>query len=40
MSYTVQYAIQEYISYNNIPHEYCVFLNLLSKIEEPNSYEL
>jgi hypothetical protein len=40
VTYTVQYHIQEYVSYNNISQEYCAFLNLLSKIEEPNSYEI
>jgi len=38
--YTVQYPIQEYVSYNNISQEYCAFLNLLSKVEEPSSYEV
>jgi hypothetical protein len=40
MTYTVQYPIQEYISYKNISQEYYTFFNLLLKIKEPHSYEI
>jgi negative regulator of genetic competence, sporulation and motility len=35
VTYLVQYSIQNYISYDNITNDHYVFLNALTKIEEP-----
>jgi hypothetical protein len=40
ITYSVQYPIQVYISYNNITQDHYVFLNTLSKEEEPTNYEI
>jgi hypothetical protein len=40
VTYSVNYPIQDYISYNNISNEHYVFLTALSKIEEPTNYEV
>jgi hypothetical protein len=36
--YSVQYPIQDYISYNNITNDHYVFLNSISQIEEPTVF--
>jgi hypothetical protein len=38
-TYTVQYPIQDYISYKNISKEYCAFVNVISTMEEPATFE-
>jgi Reverse transcriptase (RNA-dependent DNA polymerase)/Integrase core domain len=40
MTYSVHYPIQDYLSYKNISSEHYTFINNLSKIEEPTSYEI
>jgi hypothetical protein len=40
VTYSVNYPIQDYISYNNISNEHYVFLTALSKIKEPTNYEV
>jgi hypothetical protein len=40
VTYSVQYSIQNYILYDNITNDHYVFLNALTKIEEPNVYEI
>jgi hypothetical protein len=40
VTYSIQYSIQDYISYTNITKDHYVFLNSLSKEEEPIYYEI
>jgi hypothetical protein len=40
ITYTVQYPIQDYISYSNITNNHYVYLSALSQIEEPKNYEM
>jgi hypothetical protein len=40
VTYSVNYPIQDYISYKNISNEHYVFLTALSKIKEPTNYEV
>jgi hypothetical protein len=38
-TYTVQYPIQDYISYKNISKEHCAFVNVISTTKEPTTFE-
>jgi hypothetical protein len=40
VTYTVQYLIHDYIYYENISCDHFAFLNKLSKLEEPVSYDI
>jgi hypothetical protein len=40
ITYSVNYSIQDYISYNNVSHNHYTFITALSKIEEPTNYEM
>jgi hypothetical protein len=40
VTYSVNYPIQDYISYNNVSHDHYTFITALSKIEEPTNYEI
>jgi Reverse transcriptase (RNA-dependent DNA polymerase) len=40
ITYSVQYPIQNYISYNNITNDHYIFLNSLSQIEERKVFEI
>jgi Reverse transcriptase (RNA-dependent DNA polymerase) len=40
VTYSVQYPIQDYISYNKITHGHYAFLNSLSQTEEPRPFEI
>jgi transposase InsO family protein len=40
VTYTVQYPIQDYISYSNITNDHYAYLNALSQTEEPKNYEM
>jgi Reverse transcriptase (RNA-dependent DNA polymerase) len=40
VTYSVQYPIEDYISYDNITNDHYVFLNSLSQIEEPKVFEI
>jgi hypothetical protein len=38
--YTIQYSIQDYISYSNITNDHYTYLSALSQTEEPKNYEM
>jgi hypothetical protein len=38
-TYTVQYPIQDYVSYKNISKEHYAFVNVISTMEEPATFE-
>jgi hypothetical protein len=40
VTYSVQYPIQDYISYGNITNEHYVFLNSISQADEPQTFEI
>jgi hypothetical protein len=40
MTYSIQYLIQDYRSYENVSNKHYTFLNSLSRIEEPSTYEI
>jgi hypothetical protein len=39
-TYTVQYSIQDYISYSNITIDHYAYLSVLSQTEESKNYEM